>query len=148
MDNFAVSLGFRRDASMKNKTLLIFCSSLELPGGIALVAAPSRVAKVLISARLTPGGEALGRLGGCALFSLAIACWPRAEGDHTQPIRALFLYNLMAACYLGYLKIGGVFSGFFSCRLVLFMDSWRCCLYVRCMRAPSVKVRYEPSAKT
>ena len=58
---------------MKNKTLLMFWSSLELPAGIALIAAPSRVAKVLISTGLTPGGEAVGRLGGCALFSLAIA---------------------------------------------------------------------------
>jgi hypothetical protein len=112
MDNFAVSSGFRLGASMKNKTLLMFWSSLELPAGIALIAAPSRVAKLLISAGLTPGGEAVGRLGGCALFSLAIACWPRADGDHTQPIRALFLYNIMAACYLGYLKIGGEFSSF------------------------------------
>jgi hypothetical protein len=113
LDNFAVSLGFRHGASMKNKTLLMIWSSLELPAGIALIAAPSRVAKVLISAGLTPGGEALGRLGGCALFSLAIACWPRGDVDHTQPIRALFLYNLMAACYLGYLKIGGEFSSSF-----------------------------------
>ena len=100
------------ELSMKNKTLLMFSSSLELATGIALIAAPSLVANVLISAGLTPSGEAVGRVGGCGLFSLAIACWPRAEGNHTQPIRALFLYNLMAACYLGYLRIGGEFSSF------------------------------------
>jgi hypothetical protein len=96
---------------MKNKTLLMLSSSLELATGVALIAAPSLVSSVLISTPLTPSGEAVGRVGGCGLFSLAIACWPRTESDLTQPIRALFLYNLMAASYLGYLKISGEFSG-------------------------------------
>jgi hypothetical protein len=97
--------------SMQNKTLLKFSSSLELATGIALIVAPGVVAKVLMSVGLTPGGEAIGRVGGCGLFSLAIACWPRAVGDHAQGIRALFLYNFMAACYLGYLIVGGEFRG-------------------------------------
>jgi hypothetical protein len=97
---------------MRNKTLLIFSASLELATGIALIAAPSLVASVLLSAELTPAGMAVGRVGGIALFSLAIGCWPRGGGDHMQPISALFFYNLMAACYLGYLRIGGEFSSF------------------------------------
>jgi hypothetical protein len=97
---------------MRNKTLLIFSASLELVTGIALIAVPSLVASVLLSAELTPAGMAVGRVGGIGLFSLAIGCWPRGEGDHMQPISALFFYNLMAACYLGYLRIGGEFSSF------------------------------------
>jgi hypothetical protein len=100
---------------MKAKTLLTISSSIELATGIALIASPRLVANVLISAELTPGGEAVGRVGGCALLSLAIACWPRteSEADLTQPIRALFLYNLFAGCYLGYLAISGDFASFF-----------------------------------
>jgi hypothetical protein len=97
---------------MRNKTLLVFSASLELVTGIALIAVPNLVASALLSAGLTPAGAAVGRVGGFGLFSLAIGCWPRGEGDHTQPIRALFFYNLMVACYLGYLRFGGEFSSF------------------------------------
>ncbi len=100
---------------MRTKTLLTISCSLELATGIALIAAPSLVARVLLSADLTPGGEAVARVGGCALFALAFASWPRTaclphETEHEQPLRALFLYNLLAACYLGYLEISGDFA--------------------------------------
>jgi hypothetical protein len=100
---------------MRTKTLLTISASIELATGLALIAAPSLVARVLLSAELTPGGEAVARVGGCALLSLAIACWPRTaclphERDHEQSTRALFLYNLLAACYLGYLALSGDFA--------------------------------------
>jgi hypothetical protein len=75
---------------MRNKTLLLLSSSLELVTGLALIAVPNLVAGVLLSAGLTPAGEAVGRVGGFGLFSLALACWAEGEGDHKQPIRALF----------------------------------------------------------
>jgi hypothetical protein len=96
---------------MKTKPLLLFSSSLELATGIALMANPALVASLLFSAALPPIGEAVGRVGGFGLFSLAIATWPRGEGDHAQSTTALFLYNLMAACYLSYLKFSGEFNG-------------------------------------
>ena len=99
---------------MKIKTLLMLSGSLEFVTGLALIAAPGLVANVLLSAGLAPGGQAVGRVGGFALVSLAIACWPRGEGDHAQPVRAFFLYHLLTASYyLGYLRIGGEFSSFF-----------------------------------
>ena len=103
----------RSEISMKIKPLLMLSSSLEFVTGLALIAVPDLVADVLLSAGLAPGGHAVGRVGGIALVSLAIACWPRGEGDPTQPVRALFFYNLLAAFYLGYLRIGGEFSSFF-----------------------------------
>ena len=96
--------------AIKDKTLLTISASLELATGVAVIAAPGLVTRVLLSADLTPAGEAIGRVGGCALISLAIACWPRSTGDHSQPIRALLFYNLVAACYLGYLGISGEFA--------------------------------------
>jgi hypothetical protein len=98
---------------MKVKTLLMFSSSVEFVTGVVLIAAPSLVANVLLSAGLTAGGEAIGRVCGFGLISLALACWPVGEGDQPQPVKALFLYNLLAACYLGYLRIGGEFTSFF-----------------------------------
>ena len=96
---------------MKTKPLLIFSSSLELATGIAVIAAPNLIANLLFSAGLTRAGEAIGRVGGFGLFSLAIATWPRRAGDHTQSTSALFVYNLMAACYLAYLRLSGEFNG-------------------------------------
>jgi hypothetical protein len=95
---------------MKNKTLLMLSSSLELATGVVAMAAPSLLTDVLFSSGLTPGGRAIGRVGGFGLFSLAIACWPRVEDQRMQPIRALFLYNFLAACFLGYLRAVGEFS--------------------------------------
>jgi hypothetical protein len=109
--NLAKRVG-RSEISMKTKTLLMLSSSIEFVTGLALIAAPGLVANLLLSAGLAPGGQATARVGGIALVSLAIACWPRGEGEHAQPIVALFLYNLLSAFYLGYLKIGGEFSSF------------------------------------
>jgi hypothetical protein len=44
---------------------------------------------------------------------LAIACWPRDGKDDTQAVRGLFVYNVLASCYLGYLKVTGEFSSLF-----------------------------------
>jgi hypothetical protein len=100
---------------MTTKLLLTISCSIELATGVAVIASPGIVASVLFSAELTPSGVAIARLTGCGLFSLVTACWPRGaclphERDHEQPIRALFLYNLLAACYLGYLEISGDFA--------------------------------------
>ena len=98
---------------MREKSLLILSSSLELVTGLVAIGAPTLLADVLFSAGLTSAGKAIGRVCGFALISLAIACWPRHGEDYTQATRALFLYNVLAFCYLGYLRIVGEFSSFF-----------------------------------
>jgi hypothetical protein len=99
--------------AMREKSLLVLASSLELVTGLVAIAAPSLLADVLFSAGLTSAGKAIGRVCGFALISLAIACWPRHGEDYTQATRALFLYNVLAFCYLGYLRIVGEFSSSF-----------------------------------
>jgi hypothetical protein len=94
---------------VKTKLLLMISSLVELATGLAVVALPTVVAGVLLSATLTPGGVAIARVGGAGLISLFIACWPRRVGDNSHAIRALFLYNLMAGSYLAYLKFSGDF---------------------------------------
>jgi len=100
---------------MKTKTLLTISASIELATGIAIILSPRFVASVLFSPELTPSGVAIARIGGYGLISLAIACWPRGaclphEREHEQPTRALFLYNLLAGCYLCYLALSGDFA--------------------------------------
>jgi hypothetical protein len=97
---------------MRVRSLLLLSSSLELVTGLVAIASPSFLANVLFSADLSPAGKAIGRVCGFGLLSLAIACWPRDGEDHTRAARALFLYNVLAFCYLGYLRIVGEFSSF------------------------------------
>jgi hypothetical protein len=95
---------------MKTKTLLVAASSLELLIGAALFTVPGLVVSLLFSATLNSGGDAVARVGGFALFSLGAACWPISSGDFTQRSRAIFLFNLLTACFLGYLKLKGDFT--------------------------------------
>ena len=95
---------------MKSKTVLIAASLLELFIGAALFTVPGLVVSVLFSATLNLGGDAVARVGGFALFSLGAACWPIGSGDSTQRARALFCFNLLTACFLGYLKLHSDFT--------------------------------------
>jgi hypothetical protein len=98
---------------MRTNTLILISCSIELATGLALIAVPNLVGDVLLSVGLAPSGEAVARVGGFALVSLALACWPGEEGNNKRPVRALFVYNLAAAIYLGYLRVGGDFTSYF-----------------------------------
>lgn len=97
---------------MTTKTLVRLAAGLEVATGIALIVSPTLVVHVLVGVGLSDGGIAIGRVGGFALLSLAIACWPRNDAA-TQALQALFVYNLLTALYLGYLKVGGAFVSYF-----------------------------------
>jgi hypothetical protein len=91
------------------RTLIILSATIEVATGVALIAVPALIVRVLLGAGLSDSGIAVARLAGIALLCLGLACWPN------QPaIRALFTYNLLAAFYLGYLRVGG---DFISCLL-------------------------------
>lgn len=97
---------------MTTKTLIKLAAGLEAMTGIALTVSPTFVVRVLFGASLTHGGIAVGRVGGFALLALAIACWPGSDAA-PQATQALFLFNLLTALYLGYLKLGGGFVSYF-----------------------------------
>jgi hypothetical protein len=97
---------------MTTKTLATLSAGLEAATGVALIVSPILVVRVLLGADLSEGGIGVGRVGGFALLSLAIACWPRNDAA-TQTTQALFVYNLLTALYLGYLKVGGAFLSYF-----------------------------------
>ncbi len=90
---------------MKTKTLTLLAAVLEVTAGCALIASPNFVAELLIGTTLSGGGIAVGRVGGFGLLSLGLACWPGAEAVSTHVIMALFIYNLLASFYLGYLRV-------------------------------------------
>lgn len=84
---------------------------IELGTGIAVIAVPNLAARLLLGTELSASGIAVARVAGFALLSLAIACWPSEHATSAEATRALFVYNLLAGLYLGFLRVGGEFAG-------------------------------------
>jgi hypothetical protein len=97
---------------MNTKTALALSAAIEFVTGIALLAIPDLVARVLLGAELSNSGVAVARLAGCGLLSLGVACWQSTDAVSPQATRALFAYNLLGGLYLGYLRAGGGFASY------------------------------------
>ena len=97
---------------MTTRTLVRLSSAIEAATGVALIAVPEFVARLLLGVGLSSSGVAVARVGGFALLSLGLACWPTADSTTLSAVRALFAYNLLAAFYLGYLRVSGEFVAF------------------------------------
>lgn len=97
---------------MATSTWVKLSAAIEAATGVALIAVPGFVAQVLLGAGLSDSGIAVARVAGIGLLSLGLACWPSADAATRSAIRALFTYNLLAALYLGYLRIGGSFVSY------------------------------------
>ena len=96
---------------MKTRTTMMLSSAIEIATGLALFAVPDLVAHVLLGTGLSDSGIAVARLAGCGLLSLGLACWTGDDKPTPSATRALFVYNLLAGLYLGYLRFGGEFVG-------------------------------------
>ena len=97
---------------MTTRTLAKLSSAIETATGVALIAVPEGVARVLLEASLSDAGAAVARIAGFALLALGLACWPHANDTNPSAVRALFVYNLLAALYLGWLRASGEFVSF------------------------------------
>jgi hypothetical protein len=99
------------DNSVTTRRLVILAAVLEAATGGALIAAPVVVAHMLLGADLSSGGVAVARVGGMALLSLGIACWPVKGAVAAPAFWALLAYNGLVGCYVGYLGLAGGFRG-------------------------------------
>jgi hypothetical protein len=97
---------------MSTRMVAAISAAVEVLAGLALIASPTLLVQLLLRANLSDGGIAVGRVGGFALLSLGLACWPGADIAATQSTSALFTYNLLTATYLMYLGISKEFVGF------------------------------------
>lgn len=81
--------------------------------GLLLIFSPSLFGWLILGAELSEAGQALGRLGGIVLVAFGLACWPppAAANQAASGVRALLIYNLLAAIYLLYLGVGGKLVG-------------------------------------
>lgn len=93
--------------------LLAITAALEAVTGLALMIEPAVVARLLLGADISGAGVVVGRVAGFALVSLGLACWPfRVLASRPTPaLRAMLTYNLLIACYLIFLGIGGQYVG-------------------------------------
>ena len=97
---------------MNTKMVLAVSGAIEAATGAALILIPEIVSRMLLGVELSSAGVALARVAGFGFLALTIACWPRGNGASPQSIRALFVYTLLAGLYLGYLRVGGGFTGY------------------------------------
>ena len=95
-----------------NKNLVTLSAAIEAVTGVALIAVPDLVARLLLGTGLSGTGIAVAGWAGFGLLSLGLACWPSRDDATPHAIRALFIYNLLAAFYLGYLRVGGGFVSY------------------------------------
>jgi len=93
--------------------LLTLTAAIESATGLALIAVPSIVVRLLLGAEISGAGIPLGRVAGIALLSLGVACWPRgtAAGNTAPALQAMLAYNALVALYFLFLGIGGVWVG-------------------------------------
>jgi hypothetical protein len=96
---------------MTTRTLVMVGAALEAAAGAALIANPDLFAQWLIGASLSSGGIVVGRVGGFALLSLGLACWPGKDVT-AQSTLALFTYNLLVALYVVFVAVVGGFAGY------------------------------------
>jgi len=86
---------------------------LEVSAGLVLILSPTIFLHLLLGADVIGTGFILGRVGGAALLSLGVACWPGADNGRTrvQSVYAMLTYNSRVAAYLAYLGAVRGFSG-------------------------------------
>lgn len=92
--------------------LLKLTAVIEAATGLALIAVPAVVVRVLFGADISGASIAVGRVAGCGLLSLGLACWPKhGPTGNTAPARAMLTYNVLATLYFLRLGIGGEWVG-------------------------------------
>jgi hypothetical protein len=93
------------------KRLLTLSAIIEAPTGLALMAVPFVVVRLLLGAEISGASIPLGRVAGGALFALGVACWLARDDAQSCAARglvsAMFLYNLCTVVILG---VSGIWS--------------------------------------
>jgi hypothetical protein len=102
---FLCFLLFASTAQIRMNRLLTLTALIEAPTGLALLAVPSAVVRLLLGGEISGASVPLGRVAGAALFALGVACWLARYDVQSCAARglvsAMVLYNLGAVVILG-----------------------------------------------
>ena len=85
--------------------MLKLTAMIEAATGVALIAAPLLVGRLLLGAELIGVSIPVARVAGIALIALSVACLPR------MALVGMLTYSALVTLYLGYLGVAGEFSG-------------------------------------
>ena len=91
------------------RPLLAVAAAVEAVTGLALLAYPPIVVRLLFGAEIAAAGTVISRLAGIALIALGIACWP--GGDVSRALCGMVTYNALATAYLIFLGVRGEWVG-------------------------------------
>jgi hypothetical protein len=86
--------------------ILPFAATAEAATGLALMAVPSLVGRLLLGTALTGVAIPIARVTGIALLALGIACWPACK-----PLCGMLTYSMLATLYLAWLAVSGLWVG-------------------------------------
>ena len=89
--------------------LLSFAAVAEALTGVALMAVPSIVGRLLLGADLSGVTVPVARVAGMALVGLGVACYPGEAAS--RGLSGMLAYSLLATLYLVYLGLGGEWVG-------------------------------------
>jgi hypothetical protein len=125
------------------KLLLTLTALIEAPTGLALIAVPSIVVRLLLGAEISGAAIPLGRVAGLALLALGVACWLASYDSQSCAARgvvsAMVLYNLGAVVILGVAGIRSQSVGIALWPAVILHAAMTACC-VACLRRRSPKV--------
>ena len=87
------------------KRLLTLTALIEVPTGLALLAVPTAVVRLLLGLEISGASIPLARVAGAALLTLGVACWLAQSDAQSYAARglvsAMLLYNLCTVVILG-----------------------------------------------
>src|SRR5437762_11942276 len=90
--------------------LLKLTAILEAATGLALIAVPAIVVRLLLGAEISGASIPLGRIAGAALLALGVACWLARDDTQSRAARglvvAMLIYNIAATAVLAFAGIG------------------------------------------
>jgi hypothetical protein len=92
------------------KKLLTLTAIIEAATGLALIAVPAIVVRLLLGAEISGASIPLGRVAGAALLALGVACWLARDDTQSRTARglvvAMLMYNIVATAVLAFAGIG------------------------------------------
>jgi hypothetical protein len=92
------------------KRFLTLTAIIEAATGLALIAVPAIVVRLLLGAEISGASMPLGRVAGAALLGLGVACWLARDDTQSRAARglvvAMLIYNIVATAVLAFAGIG------------------------------------------
>jgi hypothetical protein len=89
--------------------LLSLSAIIEAATGVALIAVPAIVVRLLLGAEISGASMPLGRVAGAALLALGVACWLARDDTQSPTARglvvAMLMYNIAATAVLAFAGI-------------------------------------------